>query len=192
MRTDRRVSHAYAMDVPTYQKPLLVTDAAVNIAPTLIQKRDICQNAVDLLHLLGNERPSVALLAAVETVSPKMSATIDAASLTAMAARGQIDGATVDGPLALDNAISAAAAATKGIVSPVAGNADMLLVPGLEAGNMLAKQMMFFCAADAAGVVLGARVPIIVTSRADSLRVRLASIALAKLAAERSARGSIA
>jgi phosphate acetyltransferase len=180
------------MDVPTYQKPLLVTDAAVNIAPTLIQKRDICQNAVDLLHLLGNERPSVALLAAVETVSPKMSATIDAASLTAMAARGQIDGATVDGPLALDNAISAAAAATKGIVSPVAGNADMLLVPGLEAGNMLAKQMMFFCAADAAGVVLGARVPIIVTSRADSLRVRLASIALAKLAAERSARGSIA
>ena len=124
LRTDRRVSHAYAMDVPTYQKPLLVTDAAVNIAPTLIQKRDICQNAVDLLHLLGNERPSVAVLAAVETVSPKMSATIDAASLTAMAARGQIDGATVDGPLALDNAISAAAAATKGIVSPVAGNAD--------------------------------------------------------------------
>lgn len=188
LRTDRRVSHVYAMDVPTYQKPLLVTDAAVNIAPTLIQKRDICQNAVDLLHLLGNERPSVAVLAAVETVNPKMAATIDAASLTAMAARGQISGATVDGPLALDNAISAAAAATKGIVSPVAGNADILLVPDLEAGNMLAKQMMYFGAADAAGVVLGARVPIIVTSRADSLRVRLASIALAKLVAERSSR----
>ncbi|KAK45585.1 bifunctional enoyl-CoA hydratase/phosphate acetyltransferase [Caballeronia jiangsuensis] len=185
LRTDRRVSHVYAMDVPTYPKPLLVTDAAVNIAPTLEHKRDICQNAVDLLHMLGNERPSVAVLAAVETVNPKMSATIDAASLTAMAARGQISGATVDGPLAFDNAISSAAAATKGIVSPVAGNADILLVPDLEAGNMLAKQMMYFGAADAAGVVLGARVPVIVTSRADSLRVRLASVALAKLVAER-------
>ncbi|BCQ28994.1 hypothetical protein NK8_71840 (plasmid) [Caballeronia sp. NK8] len=129
LRTDRRVSHVYAMDVPTYAKPLLVTDAAVNIAPTLEHKRDICQNAVDLLNLLGNERPRVAVLAAVETVNPKMSATIDAASLTAMAARGQISGATVDGPLAFDNAISTAAAASKGIVSPVAGNADILLVP---------------------------------------------------------------
>jgi len=173
------------MDIPTYSKPVLVTDAVVNIAPTLEHKRDICQNAVDLLHLLGVECPRVAVLAAVETVNSKMPATIDAASLTAMAVRGQISGATVDGPLPFDNAISAAAASTKGIVSSVAGEADILLAPDLEAGNILAKQMMYFGAADAAGLVLGARIPIILTSRADSLRVRVASVALAKLVAER-------
>ncbi|WP_277182925.1 bifunctional enoyl-CoA hydratase/phosphate acetyltransferase [Caballeronia sp. BR00000012568055] len=188
LRTDRRMSHVYAMDVPTYSKALIVTDAAVNIAPDLEHKRDICQNAVDLLHLLGVERPLVAVLAAVETVNPKMAATIDAASLTAMAMRGQITGATVDGPLAFDNAISAAAASTKGIVSPVAGDADILLAPDLEAANILAKQMMFFGAADAAGLVLGARIPVVITSRADSVRVRIASVALAKLVTEHAAR----
>ncbi|WP_118184471.1 bifunctional enoyl-CoA hydratase/phosphate acetyltransferase [Paraburkholderia phosphatilytica] len=186
LRTERRVSHVYAMDVPAYPKPLIVTDAAVNIAPTLAHKRDICQNAIDMMRLLGVSRPRVAVLAAVETVNPKMPTTLDAAALTAMAARGQITGALVDGPLAFDNAISAAAATTKSIASPVAGNADILLVPNLEAGNLLAKQLVYFAGADAAGLVLGARLPIVVTSRADSLRVRLASAALAKLVAERS------
>jgi phosphate acetyltransferase len=183
LRTERRISHIYAMDLPAYPKPLLVTDAAINIQPTLEQKRDICQNAVDLLHTLSFKEPLVAVLAAVETVNPKMPATLDAAALTVMAARGQISGAKVDGPLAFDNAINPDAARTKGIVSPVAGNADILLVPDLEAGNMLAKQLIYFADAIAAGLVLGARVPIVLTSRADPLTARIASAALAKLAA---------
>ncbi len=187
LRTDRRISHIYAMDVPRYAKPLFVTDAAVNIAPTLAQKRDICQNAIDLLHLLGVPAPHVAVLAAVETVNPAMQATLDAAALTVMAARGQISGAQVDGPLAFDNAISLEAARQKDIVSSVAGSADVLLVPDLESGNMLAKQLIYLGGADAAGIVLGARVPIVLTSRSDSLRVRLASVALARIVAARRA-----
>jgi phosphate acetyltransferase len=183
LRTERRISHVYAMDLPAYPKPLLITDAAINVAPTLEQKRGICQNAVDLMHALGIKEPLVAALAAVETVNPKMPATLDAAALTVMAARGQITGARVDGPLAFDNAISPEAARTKGIVSPVAGNADVLLVPDLEAGNMLAKQLIYFADAIAGGLVLGARVPIVLTSRADPLTARIASAALAKLAA---------
>jgi phosphate acetyltransferase len=186
LRTGRRISHVYAMDIPAYSKPLIVTDAAVNISPTLAQKRDICQNAIDLLHVLGVEQPRVAVLAAVETVNPAMPTTLDAAALTVMAARGQITGALVDGPLAFDNAISLAAAQTKGVHSPVVGQADILLVPDLEAGNMLAKQLVYFAGADAAGLIVGARLPIILTSRADSLRVRLASVALARLVAESS------
>lgn len=185
LRTERRISHVYVLDVPTYPKPLIITDAAINIAPTLLHKRDICQNAIDLLHLLGVEEPLVAILAAIETIDPAMQATLDAAALTVMAKRGQITGARVDGPLAFDNAISLDAARIKEIVSPVAGRADILVVPNLEAGNMLAKQLIYLAAADAAGLVLGARVPIILTSRADSLKVRLASISLAKLAAAR-------
>jgi phosphate acetyltransferase len=183
LRAGRRISHVYAMDIPAYPKPLVVTDAA--IAPTLEQKRDICQNAIDLLRVMGVETPRAAVLAAVETVNTRMPSTVDAAALTVMAARGQISGGLVDGPLAFDNAISLAAAHTKGIVSPVAGNADILLVPDLESGNLLAKQLMYLAGADAAGLVFGARLPIIVTSRADTLRVRLASAALAKLVAER-------
>lgn len=184
LRTQRRISHAYVLDVPAYAKLVTVTDAAINIAPTLEHKRDICQNAVDLLHVLGIDEPKVAVLAAVETVNPAMSATLDAAALSVMAARGQITGAKVDGPLAFDNAISLDAARMKDIVSPVAGQADILVVPDLEAGNMLAKQLIYLAGADAAGLVLGARVPIILTSRSDSLEARLASIALAKLAAK--------
>lgn len=183
LRTERRMSHVYAMDVPAYAKPLIVTDAAINIRPTLDHKRDICQNAIDLLHSLGVAEPLVAVLAAVETVNSKMPSTLDAAALTVMAERGQITGAKIDGPLAFDNAISADAARTKGIVSPVAGQADILLVPDLEAGNMLAKQLIYFGGAIAAGLVLGARVPIVLTSRADSLTARIASAALAKLVA---------
>ena len=189
LRTERRISHVYGMDVPAYGKPVIVTDAAINILPTLEHKRDICQNAVDLMRLLGLERPKVAVLAAVETVNPSMPATLDAAALTVMAARGQITGALVDGPLAFDNAISPEAAATKGITSPVAGEADILLVPDLEAGNMLAKQLIYFAGATAAGLVLGARVPIVLTSRADPLSARIASAALAKLAVMRKAQG---
>ncbi len=181
LRTERRISHVYAMDIPAYGKPLIVTDAAVNILPSLDQKRDICQNAVDLMHQLGVEEPLVAVLAAVETVNADMPATLDAAALTVMAARGQIAGARVDGPLAFDNAISMAAAKTKGIVSPVAGQADILLVPDLEAGNMLAKQLIYFADAIAAGLILGARVPIVLTSRSDPLTARMASAALARL-----------
>lgn len=191
LRTERRISHVYAMDVPAYGKPVIVTDAAINIAPTLEQKRDICQNAVDLMRLLGHDQPKVAVLAAVETVNPMMPATLDAAALTVMAARGQISGALVDGPLAFDNAISPEAAATKGIVSAVAGEADILLVPDLEAGNMLAKQLIYFAGATAAGLVLGARVPIVLTSRADPLQARIASAALAKLVAIRKAQGGV-
>lgn len=185
LRTERRISHVYVLDVPAYDKPLVVTDAAINIQPTLEHKRDICQNAVDLLHVLGIEKPRVAVLAAVETVNAKMPATLDAAALTVMAARGQITGALVDGPLAFDNAINRDAASTKGIVSPVAGQADILLVPDLEAGNMLAKQLIYFAGATAAGLVLGARIPIVLTSRSDPLPGRIASAALAKLAAAR-------
>lgn len=191
LRTERRVSHVYVMDVPAYGKPLVITDAAINIAPTLEHKRDICQNAIDFLRIMGVETPRVAILAAVETVNPKMQTTLDAAALTVMATRGQITGGVVDGPLAFDNAINLAAARTKGIVSPVAGRADILLVPDLEAGNMLAKQLMYFAGADGAGLVLGARVPIILTSRSDSLRVRLASAALAKLVAEHTLSSSV-
>ena len=192
LRTGRRVSHVYALDVPAYPKTLIVTDAAINIAPTLEQKRDICQNAIDLLHVLGVVEPLVAILAAVETVNPAMQATLDAAALTVMAVRGQITGAKVDGPLAFDNAISFDAARIKEIVSPVAGQADILVVPDLEAGNMLAKQLIYLAGADAAGLVLGARAPIILTSRSDSLKVRLASVALAKLVVTRRRAGVVA
>ncbi|WP_437439983.1 bifunctional enoyl-CoA hydratase/phosphate acetyltransferase [Neorhizobium galegae] len=183
LKTGRRMSHVYVMDIPAYDKLLIVTDAAINIQPDLDQKRDICQNAVDLMHLLGVAKPLVAVLAAVETVNSKMPSTLDAAALTVMAARGQIEGAIVDGPLAFDNAISIEAAQAKCIASPVAGQADILLVPDLEAGNMLAKQLIYFAGADAAGLVLGARVPIILTSRADPAKVRTASAALARLTA---------
>jgi phosphotransacetylase len=183
LRTARRISHVYLMDVPDYSRLLLITDAAINIAPTLQEKVSIVQNAIDLAHMLGIAQPRVAILAAVETVSGKMRSTIDAAALCKMADRGQITGGLLDGPLAFDNAINEAAAAEKGIVSPVAGRADILVVPDLEAGNMLAKQLSFLAGAEAAGVVLGARVPIILTSRADSASTRLASCALAVLMA---------
>ncbi len=183
LRTGRRLSHVFLMDVPTYHKVLIVTDAAINIAPTLEDKVDICQNAIDLARTLGVERPKVAILAAVETVNSKMPATIDAAALCKMAERGQIRGGMLDGPLAFDNAISREAAKIKGITSEVAGDPDILLAPDLEAGNMMAKQLSFLANADSAGLVLGARVPIILTSRADSLRSRVASCAVAVLAA---------
>jgi phosphotransacetylase len=183
LRTGRRISHVFIMDVPTYHKVVVVTDAAINIAPTLEDKVDICQNAIDLAIRLGVNKPKVAILAAVETVNSKMPATIDAAALCKMADRGQITGGLLDGPLAFDNAISREAAQTKGIRSEVAGDPDILLVPDLEAGNMLAKQLSFLANADSAGLVLGARVPIILTSRADSVRSRIASCAVAVLAA---------
>ena len=183
LRTGRRISHVFIMDVPTYHKVLIVTDAAINIAPALDDKVDICQNAIDLARALGLQTPRLAILAAVETVNSKMQATIDAACLCKMADRGQITGAVLDGPLAFDNAISAEAAAIKGIKSQVAGNPDILLVPDLEAGNILAKQLSFLANADSAGLVLGARVPIILTSRADSVRSRIASCGVAVLAA---------
>jgi phosphotransacetylase len=185
LRTSRRVSHAFIMDVPTYPKPLVITDAAINIQPTLEDKVDIIQNAIDLARALGIENPKVAILSAVETVNPKIPSTIEAAALCKMADRGQITGGILDGPLALDNAISEEAARIKGIVSPVAGHADILVVPNLEAGNMLAKNLSFLANADAAGLVLGARVPIILTSRADSVMTRMASCAVAALYAHR-------
>jgi phosphotransacetylase len=171
------------MDVPTYHKPLIVTDAAINIAPTLEDKVDICQNAIDLINSLGRARPKVAILAAVETVTSRMPATVDAAALCKMAERGQITGAVLDGPLAFDNAISKDAALTKGIQSEVAGDPDILLAPDLEAGNILAKQLSYLANADSAGLVLGAKVPIILTSRADSVRSRIASCGIAMQAA---------
>jgi phosphotransacetylase len=171
------------MDVPTYHKVLIVTDAAINIAPTLEDKVDICQNAIDLAVSLGVAKPKVAILAAVEMVNSKMVATIDAAALCKMAERGQITGGDLDGPLAFDNAINKDAARTKGITSAVAGDPDILLAPDLEAGNILAKLLSFLANADSAGIVLGARVPIILTSRADSVRSRIASCAVAVLAA---------
>lgn len=183
LRTGRRISHVFVMDVPTYHKVLIVTDAAINIAPALEDKADICQNAIDLAVDLGLKEPKIAILAAVETVTSKMPATIDAAALCKMAERGQIKSGILDGPLAFDNAISKQAAETKGIRSAVAGDPDILLVPDLEAGNILAKQLSFLANADSAGLVLGARVPIILTSRADSVRSRIASCGVAVLAA---------
>jgi phosphate acetyltransferase len=183
LRTGRRISHVFIMDIPTYHKVLIVTDAAINIAPTLDDKVHICQNAIDLAISLGVDTPKVAILAAVETVNSKMPATIDAAALCKMADRGQITGGLLDGPLAFDNAISREAARVKNIQSKVAGDPDILLVPDLEAGNMLAKQLSFLANADSAGLVLGARVPIILTSRADSVRSKIASCAVAVLTA---------
>jgi phosphotransacetylase len=181
LRTGRRISHVFIMDIPTYHKVLIVTDAAINIAPTLEDKVHIVQNAIDLAISLGVSTPKVAILAAVETVNSKMPATIDAAALCKMAERGQITGGLLDGPLAFDNAISREAARVKNIQSKVAGDPDILLVPDLEAGNMLAKQLSFLANADSAGLVLGARVPIILTSRADSVRSKIASCAVAVL-----------
>ena len=181
IRTARRVSHVFIMDVPTYPKPLFITDAAVNIFPSLEDKVDILQNAIDLAHALRIANPKVAILSAVETITSKIPSTIDAAALCKMAERGQITGALLEGPLALDNAINREAATIKHIASPVAGDADILLVPDLEAGNMLAKELSFLANADAAGIVLGARVPIILTSRADNVRTRMASCAVAAL-----------
>ena len=183
LRTERRISHAYVMDVPGYPTPLVITDAAINIAPGLAEKADIVRNAIDLARVIGMEMPRVAILSAVETVNPSIPSTLDAAALCKMADRGQITGGLLEGPLAFDNAISEAAAQEKGIASPVAGRAEVLVVPNLEAGNMLAKQLTFLGGADAAGVVLGARVPIILASRADSLRTKLASCAVAVLLA---------
>src|SRR5215468_505776 len=184
LRTARRISHVFIMDVPTYPKTLFITDAAVNIFPDLEAKQDIVQNAVDLHIGLGLGSPKVAILSAVETVTPKIPSTIDAAALCKMADRGQIVGAELDGPLAFDNAISPEAARIKGIRSAVAGQAQILIVPDLEAGNMLAKNLTFLSNADAAGIVLGARVPIILTSRADAVRTRMASCAIAALYAD--------
>jgi phosphate acetyltransferase len=181
LRTERRMSHVFVLDVPTYPKPLFVTDAAINIVPNLEDKRDIIRNVIDLCHALGIASPKIALLSAVETVDSKIASTLDAAALCKMAERGQIQGGLLDGPLAFDNAISAAAAQEKHIVSGVAGDADVLLAPDLEAGNILAKQLIYLTEADAAGIVLGARVPIVLTSRADSAAARVASCALARL-----------
>jgi phosphate acetyltransferase len=183
IRTERRLSHCFIMDVPGHPDPLIITDAAVNIAPDLDAKVDIIQNAIDLAHAMGAEQVRVAILSAMETVTTKVPSTIEAAALCKMAERGQITGAVLDGPLALDNAISPEAAAIKKIASPVAGRANILVVPDLEAGNMLAKSLSFLAGADAAGIVLGARVPIILTSRADSLLSRLASCAVAVMVA---------
>ncbi|MBM3562381.1 MAG: bifunctional enoyl-CoA hydratase/phosphate acetyltransferase [Alphaproteobacteria bacterium] len=181
LRTERRISHVFVIDAPTYPKLLLVTDAAINIAPTLDIKRDIVRNAVDLAHAIGIERPKVALLSAVETVEGKIPSTIEAAALCKMADRGQIAGAELDGPLAFDNAISREAADAKQIKSAVAGDADILVAPDLEAGNILAKQLVFLGGADTAGLVLGARVPIVLTSRADDVGSRVVSSALAQI-----------
>jgi phosphate acetyltransferase len=183
LRTERRVSHVFVMDVPAYDRLLLVTDAAINIEPTLAEKADIVRNAIDLAHVLGVSMPKVAILSAVETVNPNIRSTLDAAALCKMADRGQIQGGILDGPLAFDNAISEHAARTKSIRSPVAGRADILMVPNIESGNMLAKQLQYFAGADSAGVVLGARVPVVLTSRADNVRMRIGSTAVAKLMA---------
>jgi len=181
LRTERRMSHIFVMDLPLYPKPLFITDAAVNIFPCLEDKADIARNAIDLARALGVPTPKVAILSAIETVTSRIPSTIDAAALCKMADRGQIEGGLLDGPLGFDNAINREAAAVKHIASDVAGDADILLVPDLEAGNMLAKSLTFFAGADAAGVVLGARVPIMLTSRADSMRARMASCAVAML-----------
>ncbi len=184
LRTERRISHAFIMDVPSLDRAIVVTDAAINIFPTLEDKVHIVQNAIDLVCALGFEQPKVAILSAMETVNPKVQSTIEAAALCKMADRKQITGGILDGPLALDNAIDLAAAQIKKIDSPVAGRADILVVPDLEAGNMLAKSLTFMADANAAGIVLGARVPIILTSRADSVMTRLASCAVAALVAQ--------
>ena len=183
LRTGRRISHVFVMDVPSHAQTLFITDAAVNIAPDLMAKRDIIQNAVDLYAGLGFGIPKVAILSAVETINPSIPSTIEAAALCKMADRGQISGAELDGPLAFDNAINPEAARIKGIKSPVAGHAQILVVPDLEAGNMLAKNLTFLAGADAAGIVLGARVPVSLTSRADNVRARMASCAVAMLLA---------
>jgi phosphotransacetylase len=181
LRTERRMSHIFVIDTPNYPKPLLVTDAAINIEPDLDEKRDIVQNAIDLAIAIGVARPKVAILSAVETVYPRVKSTVEAAALCKMADRGQITGGVLDGPLAFDNAISRAAAEAKHIVSPVAGDADVLVVPDLVSGNILAKQLIYLAGADAAGLVLGARAPIMLTSRADATLARTASCALAQL-----------
>jgi len=191
LRTARRISHVFVMDVPTYPEPLLITDAAINIFPDLDAKRDIIQNAIDLFTQAGLGTPRVAIVSAVETVTSKIPSTIDAAALCKMAERGQITGGVLDGPLAFDNAIDPDAAKIKGIHSPVAGRAQILVVPDLEAGNMLAKNLSFLAQADAAGIVLGARVPIILTSRADSVRTRMAYCAVAALYADARRRATI-
>ncbi|MDR6955361.1 phosphate acetyltransferase [Ancylobacter sp. 3268] len=185
LRTERRISHVFVMDVPGHAETLFITDAAINIFPDLDAKRDIIQNAIDLWRGVGLGTPKVAILSAVETVTTKIPSTIEAAALCKMAERGQITGGLLEGPLAFDNAVDPEAAAIKGIVSPVAGHGQILVVPDLEAGNMLAKNLTFLSRADAAGIVLGARVPIILTSRADSVRTRLASCAVAALYAGR-------
>ena len=190
LRTARRISHVYIMDVPRYPRPLFITDAAISIAPSLEDKRDIVQNAIDLARILGVARPRVAILSAVETVTSKLQSTLDAAALCKMADRGQITDGLLDGPLAFDNAISRQAAAEKGIASAVAGQADIVVVPDLVSGNILAKQLIFLAGADAAGVVVGAQVPIILTSRADAETARIASCAVAVLMAH-TARGAV-
>ncbi len=191
LRTERRISHCFLLSVPTYPRPIIITDAAINIAPTLEDKHDIIQNAIDLAHAIGIAEPKVAILSAVETVTNKIPSTLEAGALCKMADRGQITGGILDGPLAFDNAIDEQAAQTKGIKSPVAGKADILVVPDLEAGNMLAKQLTFMAGAEAAGILLGARVPIVLTSRADSTQTRLASCAVAVLFAEAQRRGAV-
>jgi phosphate acetyltransferase len=183
LRTARRLSHVFVLDVPAYPRMLMITDAAINIYPTLLDKAEIVQNAIDLAQLLGVAEPKVAILSAVETVTPRITSTIDAAALCKMADRGQITGGVLDGPLAFDNAVNLKAAEIKHIRSPVAGKADILVVPDLESGNMLAKQLEYLAEAEAAGIVLGARVPIVLTSRADSAKSRLASCAVALLLA---------
>ena len=183
LRTERRLSHCYVMQTPSYPRPFLITDAAINIAPTLVEKADIIRNAIALAQVLGVAQPKVAILAAVETVNPRMPATLDAAALCKMADRGQITGGVLDGPLAFDNAVSPEAAQVKGITSPVAGQADVLVVPDLESGNMLAKQLEYLGGAESAGIVMGARVPLVLTSRSDSRTTRLASCAIARLLA---------
>jgi phosphate acetyltransferase len=192
IRTARRISHCFIMDVPGHRDPLIITDAAVNIAPSLADKVDIVQNAIDLGHALGFPEVRVAIMSAMETVNPAVPSTIEAAALCKMAERGQITGGILDGPLALDNAINKEAAAIKHIVSPVAGCANVLVVPDLEAGNMLAKSLSFLAGAAAAGIVLGARVPIMLTSRADSIITRLASCAVASLVADARRRNAVA
>jgi len=184
LRTARRISHCFVMDVPALDRAIIITDAAVNMFPTFEDKVHIIQNAIDLAHAFGKPQPKVAILSAMETINPKVQTTIEAGALCKMADRGQITGGLLDGPLALDNAINLAAAKTKKLDSPVAGQADILIVPDLEAGNMLAKSLSFLADADAAGIVLGARVPIILTSRADSVMTRLASCAVAALVAK--------
>nr|WP_252733052.1 bifunctional enoyl-CoA hydratase/phosphate acetyltransferase [Shimia thalassica] len=181
LRTERRMSHVFVLDVPTYPKPLLISDAAINIFPDLETKADIIQNAIELAHALGVDLPKVAILSAVETIYPKIPSTVEAAALCKMAERGQITGGLLDGPLAFDTAVSKEAAETKGIVSEVAGDPDVLIAPDLEAGNMIAKQLMYLAGADSAGLVLGARVPVMLTSRADGTLSRVVSAALAQL-----------
>ena len=192
LRTGRRISHVFVADVPSYPHPLMISDAAVNIEPTLEEKADIVQNAIDLAHAMGVPQPKVAILSAVETVTPKLQSTIDAACLCKMADRGQIKGGLLDGPLAFDNAVSLMAAQTKGIVSAVAGQADILVVPDIESGNMVAKQLEYLADALLCGIVLGARVPIVLTSRADNARTRTASCAIAQLLAHRKREASAA